>query len=442
MGEGESLMRKGRQVALFLAVIALAGCDSTRRTDSRSADTFSWPDTMFQWPESRKARKERPEESPEPTPRHEERRDHIYFVGLSANGERAVSADHRMLRIWDTRERVPSERAAAGPLCVWDASGRTPLRQFDEPPRGLIEAISPDGRYALLSEKDGPVHLWEPLSEEEPREMEGARGRIRSASFTPNGRLLIMSCSDGTLRLWDIEDWKEEFCLVAGGLRGAVSISPDGTRALSGGGRRSTEGEFFGVVCLWDLDRGALSRRWAVPEEVVSTTAFSPDGERFLSYSYDSGDVGSVRLWDRDGEELNEFRAFGGLGGKVMAFLPDGRRAVLGIYLFGGWDTRSLVPMSDEPIPDEAYMFHALELWDVETGGKICEFSPPRRTGKVDAYVTQVAMTPNGRYLLSGGRWFDQTYNPGVEHPDLLLWRLPDEEELQAGTQDEEDAGD
>ena len=66
----------------------------------------------------------------------------------------------------------------------------------------------------------------------------------------------------------------------------SVAFSPDGHRVLSGSYDHSLR--------LWDAASGALIREFKGDSDAVTSVAFSPDGQRVLSGSYDN----SVRLWD------------------------------------------------------------------------------------------------------------------------------------------------
>ena len=173
---------------------------------------------------------------------------------------------------------------------------------------------------------------------------------------------------------------------------------------------------------LWDVDSGRELRRFQGHDAGSPRVAFSPDGRRALSGSWDQ----TVRVWDVEtGQAIARFGGHDGcdlLRGDLprrpprplrrrgpdpaavgpgprpgassegstkavagAAFSPDGRRALSGDY--GG----------------------TVRLWDVETGRELHRFTASRFGGH------ERGVLPDGRRALSGG--WDNT---------LRLWRLPE----------------
>ena len=98
----------------------------------------------------------------------------------------------------------------------------------------------------------------------------------------------------------------------------SVAFSPDGSRVLTGSYDYTTK--------LWDADTGLEIRTFAGHTETVNSVAFSPDGTRVLTGAWDN----TAKLWDAD--TGLEIRTFAGHTNLVLsvAFSPDGTRILTG----------------------------------------------------------------------------------------------------------------
>jgi WD40 repeat protein len=140
----------------------------------------------------------------------------------------------------------------------------------------------------------------------------------------------------------------------------SVAFSPDGARALSG--------SFDHTLKLWDVRTGSLLRTFEGHTDWVQSVAFSPDGREVLSGSKDK----TIKLWNAATGQVE--RAFSGHteGVSSVAFSPDGTQV-----LSGAADT-------------------TLRLWDASTGENIRTFQG--QLGPIRA----VAFSHDGSRLLSG----------------------------------------
>jgi WD40 repeat protein len=139
----------------------------------------------------------------------------------------------------------------------------------------------------------------------------------------------------------------------------SVAFSPDGTRVLSG--------SWDHTMMLWDTATGALIRTFEGHSGGVSSVAFSPSGNRVLSGSWD----GTIKLWEAPtGALIRTFKDTGAVNS--VAFSPDGARMLSG---------------SDDK---------TIKLWDVGTGALIRTFE-----GHSDR-VRSVTFSPDADRVLSG----------------------------------------
>jgi len=111
----------------------------------------------------------------------------------------------------------------------------------------------------------------------------------------------------------------------------SVAFSPDGSRIASGSYDRT--------VKIWDAKSGKEIRTLEGHSSWVNSVAFSPDGSRIASGSHDR----TVKIWDaKSGKEI---RTLEGHSGSVrsVAFSPDGSRIASGSHdrTVKIWDAKS-----------------------------------------------------------------------------------------------------
>jgi WD40 repeat protein len=195
-------------------------------------------------------------------------------------------------------------------------------------------AFSPDGSRLVSGSPDKTVRLWDPIAGRLLHTFSGHSHTINSVAVSPNGRFALSGGGDRIIRVWDLEQ-KTEVRQFTGhqGIVWAVAFSPDGTLAVSGGGN-DYDPEKVGFipgprdfdVRLWEVATGKERQHYSGHTEAVSAVAFSSDGRRILSGSFDR----TLRLWQAStGRELYRYVGSGGVVNAVT-FLPDGHHAVSG----------------------------------------------------------------------------------------------------------------
>ncbi len=296
---------------------------------------------------------------------------------------------------------------------IWKISGGRQEQKLAAHTQGVISvAFTPDGRRVLSSSYDGTIRVQDIAGGREVRRIEKLAKPIQhhfvgswkirtpAVAFSSDGERALVGDNRGLLRLLEIESGDELLRFGGGGTTCcATAISPDGRRGLSAGiGTKAT---------LWSLEDGRRLADLSPSSWYSFVVVFSPDGR----YALEGGNDG-VRCWELAAVRLTEkFRGYRGDAWGI-AFTPDGRRVLIGGTTAGYGPSQGI-----------------LSLWDWESGRLIRSFALPQRecAGERNRNVYAVAISPDGRWAVSGGYWIDWISGGGVECGELYLWRLPDE---------------
>jgi WD40 repeat protein len=297
-------------------------------------------------------------------------------------------------------------------------------------------AFTPKGDALLTGCEDGTARLWDAATgrqrgagfvhfhpEKFPNPVWPFRTGILSVAVSPDGKVFATAGCDGTARLWEAATGKP----IGEPLRHddlyvyAVRFSGDGRTLWTGGSDRSVRhwnadtgkpldspAKIAWVTCLardpvrdqivagylqdgavWRLTAD-LKMRLGSPlkhNDIVSAVAYSPDGRRILSGSYDQ----TARMWDAEsGLPAGPSLAHSGAVNTV-AFHPNGK-----LFLTG--DAAGLV-----------------RLWKVASAGPLHTLAP------ADGWVRAVGFAPDGRVFtgtaggLGAGRV--RFWNPSTGKP-------------------------
>jgi WD40 repeat protein len=203
------------------------------------------------------------------------------------------------------------------------------------------------------------------------REMRGT-AFVSSVAFSPDGKTLAAAerhdkAGHNVIVLWDVATGKRLRRLADDtGLAWKIAFSPDGKTLIAGSG---------GTISLLDVATGKDCGPAAGNPSSVGSVVVSPDG-RTLAYKADA----TIRLWD-----LAEHREASRLPGDpwALTFSPDGKT------LAGGMDHNKIYLWA----PASRRLVRKLE-------------SDPRKAGYDWVAHYQVAFSPDGKVLASGGRAF------------------------------------
>lgn len=189
-------------------------------------------------------------------------------------------------------------------VVLWDTANGTPITTLEGHSNSISSvAFSPDSRL-LASVSDHMVRLWDTATGIIQQTLKVHEHEVRFVSFSPNGQLLASSSWE-VVHLWNTEtgalkhifrpSWPDMLPSWPDGVQ-SIAFSPNGRLLASG---------FAGcmVVLLWDIETGALQKRYDGHSDwMISSMAFSPDSQ-LLAFSSDDM---KVRLWDMTNDALQE----------------------------------------------------------------------------------------------------------------------------------------
>ncbi len=214
-------------------------------------------------------------------------------VAFSPDGQRLASADgDRVLRVWDVSSGKEVRR--------WRWASTQPIDSL---------AFSPDGRTLAAGGgtsqndlREFTLRTWDVATGKEVRLVaQTDRSPVTSLAFSRDGRILVTSHGDDTIRLWELSTGQERLRIKHPNHVTAIALAPDGKLlASTNGGWSASRGphdpgnEGWEVIRLWDALTGKEVHRFEGHRARAAALAFSPDGTRLASCSFDT----TALLWD------------------------------------------------------------------------------------------------------------------------------------------------
>jgi len=307
-------------------------------------------------------------------------------------------------------------------------------------------AVSPDGKQVVTGGWQA-IKIWDALSGSELMTIPtGNRGEITCVALSPDGKWIASGEDSGQVSIWDAATGNQESTIKAH-LHdvSSVAFSPDGERIVS----CSYDG--IGKAKVWDVADGA--EVMAVPAPSGDTffwAAFSTDGKKIVAASNRHEKV--TILDASDGRELIVFT-----GTAPVSFAPDGKLVAVAdshndINLWDSAAGRKIVSLRGHEGPIESVAFSAdgkhvasgsmdntVKLWDVSTGETLMTLRGH------EYYVSCIGFTPDGKRIISGSwdgtvRIWDATTSREVTsligHNDLVhsLAYSPDGKRIASGS--------
>jgi len=213
---------------------------------------------------------------------------------------------------------------------LWEAKGQRLVRSIDIAEKEKNEdlrtiSFSPDGTMMAFGCASGLILVVNPETGATIGRFPGHQKGVRAVRFDPGGGRFFSVGDDGTLRAWDLATGRNQVLARVSSPIWSLAVDPRGRRLSIGETQAQRKQEQ--AVRVWDLATLREDHRLRGHTGPISSLAYSADGTRLASASYD----GTIRVWDVEARRL----ACGPLKGhrgivKDVAFTPDGHRLASG----------------------------------------------------------------------------------------------------------------
>ncbi|RKU06341.1 hypothetical protein C6503_25950 [Candidatus Poribacteria bacterium] len=283
---------------------------------------------------------------------------------------------------------------------LWDAHTNQRLKTLIGHTKSVNSVVfSPDGNTIASASDDGTICLWNVSTRKRLKTLMAHADSVNSVVFSSDGKTIASAGDDRTVRLWNANTG-ELIKTLTGHVENVntVAFSSDGNTIASGSGRlvylggRENSGTCVGQeIRLWNANTGELIKTLTGHTSVVNSVVFSPDGNtiasgsgHWMGYEGKASAGEEVRLWNANTGEL--IKTLTGHKDVVssVAFSPDGNLIVSGDWY--DWNGH----LSSGTWSGE------IRVWDAHTGEHLKTLKG--HTGG----VSSVAFSPDGKVLASG----------------------------------------
>ena len=169
------------------------------------------------------------------------------------------------------------------------------FKSFDSGEGARSLAFTPEGTTLAAAggnTDDFTIHLWDVVSGQPIRTLDGHTGIVWDVTFSPDGQMLASVSSDGTAKVWDWRTGNILKVLDFPGQVASVRFSPDG-QVLAVGGVDEPQNQIQNAA-IWTFSVGSwnplstLSEYWN-----ITTLTYSPDGRWLVG----GGTSRNVQVW-------------------------------------------------------------------------------------------------------------------------------------------------
>lgn len=183
-------------------------------------------------------------------------------------------------------------------------------------------AYTKDGKKLVTGSRDKSVRIWDVSTGKLLKTLKGHTNDINAVAFTPDGQYVISGSDDKTVRMWRVSTGKQVKLFAHPEKVQSIDLSPSGKELLTGiGGLPPIKDN---MAKLWNISSGKLIRSFHALIKVVTSLAFSPDGNKISAGLAD----GSVKLLEI--KKCPVFHSFHDHTRKItkVGFTPDNQQVL------------------------------------------------------------------------------------------------------------------